>query len=226
MAGSGKKKGAPISERDRALWKRVTRTITPMARNPAPSREAFSSALAGEDSRSGRQTPSSEGPPAPGGSKIPGAAAENIIPESGFRIGERAPGPAPGAPVSGEADIAGRGGLGLDRRTHARMRQGRLPIEGRIDLHGMTRHEAHQRLVRFVTEAYHADRRVLLVITGKGSATPGPRDPLEQPAGVLRQMLPRWLQTPPLAGIVLDWCLARPRHGGEGAFYVYLRRRR
>ncbi len=224
MAGSGKKGGASIPEEDRVLWERVTRTITPMPRGKPPLRGMFTQAMdetGEEEARPHRRKPSSSGPP--NESRIPKAGKSGIIPERGFRIGERANAPPPPLEQSG---ISGRRGRELDRRTHARMRQGRLPIERRLDLHGMTRDEAHRRLVHFITEAHRTDKRVVLVITGKGSATPGPRDPLEQPAGVLRRMLPRWLQAPPLAGIVLDWCLARPRHGGEGAFYVYLRRRR
>lgn len=223
MGRSGRKTGSGLSNEDRALWERVTRTITPIANKSSVASSAMATAT---DSTVCTKAPSQAREPSVSGD-MSVAKRSGIIPERGFRIGERASvRPLSSALHEGDAPIEGRGGKGLDRRTHARMRQGRLPIEGRLDLHGMTQDEAHARLVHFIISAHRADKRALLVITGKGGASPGPRDPLERPQGILRRMLPRWLQCPPLDGIVVDWCLARPQHGGEGAFYVYLRRRR
>jgi DNA-nicking Smr family endonuclease len=107
---------------------------------------------------------------------------------------------------------------GLDKRTAQRLRRGRLPIEGRIDLHGMTQAEAQANLVRFITAQAAKGRRCVLVITGKGLRGAG--------VGVLRAELPRWLNEPALRPLVLSFTPAQPRDGGGGAFYVYLRKAR
>jgi DNA-nicking Smr family endonuclease len=88
-----------------------------------------------------------------------------------------------------------------------------MAIQGRIDLHGLTRDAAHARLQEFLAASYARGHRCLLIITGKG-------------AGVLRSEVRRILAEPPLSGIVLRFYPAQPRHGGDGAFYVLLRRAR
>ncbi len=105
---------------------------------------------------------------------------------------------------------------GLDRRSWQRLRRGRLPIEGRIDLHGMTQEEAWRALVAFTAEMQAKGARCVLVITGRGIRT----------GGILRRTAPRWLESPPLRDRVLTYAPARIEHGGEGALYVLLRRRR
>lgn len=102
---------------------------------------------------------------------------------------------------------------GFDRATATRLKKGKLVIEGRLDLHGMTQAQAHQALSRFIQQAVAADRRTVLVITGKG----------ERGSGVLRQKLPLWLEE---SGSVLAVTQAQPRDGGGGAFYVRLRKSR
>ncbi len=118
----------------------------------------------------------------------------------------------------------------LDRRTEERFRKGKLPIEGRLDLHGFTQDEAHMALTNFIQSAYAAGKRCVIVITGKGT----PRSRAEEEAqrgegtrrGILRQRVPDWLSAPPLSGIVLKVTGAQPKDGGNGAFYVYLKRQR
>ncbi|WP_246148618.1 Smr/MutS family protein [Skermanella pratensis] len=112
---------------------------------------------------------------------------------------------------------------GLDRRTDDRMRRGRLGIEGRIDLHGMTQSQAHAALNSFILRGWHEQRRMVLVITGKGSAAKGSGG---QGAGILRQIVPRWLNESPLRPLVLAIQRAQPKDGGDGALYVLLKRRR
>jgi DNA-nicking Smr family endonuclease len=65
--------------------------------------------------------------------------------------------------------------------------------------------------------AYAAGLRCVLVVTGKGGG---------EGRGVLRQMVPRWLGEASHRQYVLTFCPAQPRHGGDGALYVLLKRRR
>lgn len=115
---------------------------------------------------------------------------------------------------------------GIDRRTQDKLRQGKFPIEGRLDLHGHTQDQAHNELIQFINNRFKRGQRCLLVITGKGSGSEREEGGwFESATGVLRREVPRWLADQPLAGKVITFTPAQPKHGGEGALYVYLRRK-
>jgi DNA-nicking Smr family endonuclease len=121
-------------------------------------------------------------------------------------------------------DFLGQAPLRMDANTHAKMTRGKLQPEARIDLHGLTLAEAHPELIRFILNAHSAGLRLVLVITGKGKR----RDdtgPIPQRMGALRHQVPQWLRLPPLGPAVLQVSEAHLKHGGGGAYYVYLRRR-
>jgi DNA-nicking Smr family endonuclease len=105
---------------------------------------------------------------------------------------------------------------GIDRRQAERFRKGKLPIEGKIDLHGRTQQDAHDDLLAFLKRAHAAGKRTVLVVTGKGMTT--------SKTGVLRQAVPRWLNEPAFRSLVLAFDYAEPQHGGEGALYLLLKR--
>jgi DNA-nicking Smr family endonuclease len=104
----------------------------------------------------------------------------------------------------------------LDRPTLDRLAGGKLAIEGRVDLHGMTQSEAHALLLSFLQRAHANGVRYVLVITGKGFSSGGD--------GILKRQVPAWLSTPPFRMLVSSHDLAARRHGGEGALYVRLRK--
>ncbi len=106
----------------------------------------------------------------------------------------------------------------IDGRTADRLRRGRMEMEARLDLHGMSQADAHRALNAFILRAYADGRRTVLVITGKGLFTQG--------RGVLRDRLSDWLNMAPLRDKVLSYTPAQPKHGGGGAFYVLLKRDR
>lgn len=111
----------------------------------------------------------------------------------------------------------------MDRKAYGQLKRGKIKPDARIDLHGMTLDRAHAALNRFIFSAHARGHRLVLVITGKGKN----RDdggPIPVRFGVLRHQVPQWLSAPPLASIVLQLSPAHVRHGGEGAYYVYLRR--
>lgn len=114
--------------------------------------------------------------------------------------------------------------LQMDAKTHGKMTRGKLAPEARIDLHGMTLAEAHPELIRFVLNAQSAGLRLVLVITGKGKRRED-LGPIPQRTGALRHQVPQWLRLPPLGPAVLQVSEAHLKHGGSGAYYVYLRRR-
>jgi DNA-nicking Smr family endonuclease len=109
---------------------------------------------------------------------------------------------------------------GVDKRQADRLKRGRTEIDARIDLHGMTQAEAHDRLVGFIGRAAANGLRLVLVITGKGLTG----EMSGRGSGVLREAVPRWLNEPGLRGRVLAISYAQPKHGGHGALYVLLKR--
>lgn len=113
----------------------------------------------------------------------------------------------------------------MGAKAFGRMKRGKLVPEGRIDLHGMTLDQAHGVLGRFILTSQTRGLRLVLVITGKGSRE-DPYDPMPRRRGVLKSQVPMWLRMPPLAQAVLQITEAHQRHGGAGAYYVYLRRNR
>ncbi len=126
--------------------------------------------------------------------------------------------PAPAAPAP-PPPVPAPPPAGLDRRQAQRLRRGEMAIDGRLDLHGMTRDKAHGALCAFLAAAQGRGGRCVLVVTGKGQ-----REPLGERRSVLRAAFPGWLDEAPNRARVLDFAPARPRHGGDGAFYVLLRK--
>jgi DNA-nicking Smr family endonuclease len=113
----------------------------------------------------------------------------------------------------------------IEKKLRRRLASGREEIDARIDLHGMTQAQAHHALTGFIHAAAARGDRVVLVITGKGGPGGEARDPHAE-RGVLRRAAPLWLREPALRPLVLSIEEAARPHGGGGAFYVRLRRRR
>ncbi len=114
----------------------------------------------------------------------------------------------------------------LDGKTDWRLKRGRIPIEGRLDLHGYNQEQAYRLLHDFVKGAHGQGKRCLLVITGKGGGRFAGFFGKEGQEGVLKQKLPQWLSDHPLRDMVLKHTAAAPKDGGGGAFYLYLKRTR
>lgn len=142
-----------------------------------------------------------------GGKKPPVAKAGTARPQPA--IGKPKPVLPPAAVATRKAPLYGG-------HTQEKLRKGKFAPEATLDLHGMTQDRAHSALTRFIASARRTDKRTLLIITGKGALKDG--------GGVLRKMLPLWLESAPFAGHVLAITAARPEHGGGGAFYVRLRK--
>ena len=142
-----------------------------------------------------------------------------------FKVGEKVNGHAPSLP--GIATSSPKPTLQMDKKAYDRLKRGKLKPQGRIDLHGMTMDQAQPALIAFIMSSYAKDRRLVLVITGKGQGKDREDvGPIPERPGILRRNVPHWLQTPPMSQVVLQVTKAHGRHGGGGAYYVYLRRRR
>ena len=102
----------------------------------------------------------------------------------------------------------------FDRATERRFRAGAIRLDAKLDLHGLRQDQAYAALARFLAAQVAAGSRKLLIITGQGRGQ----------AGVLRGQLPGWLETLNAARQIIDLRPAAPKHGGAGAFYVWLKR--
>ncbi|MEM7730638.1 MAG: Smr/MutS family protein [Pseudomonadota bacterium] len=111
--------------------------------------------------------------------------------------------PAAPAPATGHVPRA------TDRIT----RRGRVEIDAKLDLHGLTQDQARGALSTQLLRSAKRGHRCVLVITGKGF----------QGEGVLRTQLPGWLSAPELRPLVARYAQAHARHGGGGAWYVFLK---
>ena len=109
-------------------------------------------------------------------------------------------------------------GAGLERRTAQKLRRGQIPIDASLDLHGMTQSEAYAALRAALQRSQALGHRCLLVITGKGTGRAN--------SGILKAMVPQWLDQSINRNRVLAFKTAQPQHGGAGAIYVLLRRQR
>ena len=119
------------------------------------------------------------------------------------------------------------GPSGVNGATEDRMRRGLVEPDARIDLHGMTQEGAHRTLFAWLVTAHQRGHRLVLVVTGKGNPKNDENAPwMMSPHGVLKQMVPRWLNEPGLAALIASVRAAHVRHGGDGALYVYLRKNR
>jgi DNA-nicking Smr family endonuclease len=132
-------------------------------------------------------------------------------------LSEQEPAPTPVRRRTGAVQAAHPAPRSLDLPTRKKLAKGRLPIEGSVDLHGLTQSEAHALLLSFLHRAYADGRRHVLVITGKGESF--------RSEGVLRRAVPAWFATPPFRALVSGQEAAARHHGGAGAIYVRLRRR-
>lgn len=111
----------------------------------------------------------------------------------------------------------------IDRKLKTKLSRGSADIDAKLDLHGHTQAEAKIRLLRFLETAQAREHSLVLVITGKGKRS---GDGWSGEAGVLKRQVPLWLTLPEFRLLVIGFEEAGIRHGGAGALYIRVRRRR
>ncbi|SDD44939.1 DNA-nicking endonuclease, Smr domain [Paracoccus isoporae] len=193
-----------LTPEDRELWSRVVRNTTPMhdkAKLPDPA-----------------DPPRDHQPARP----MPAPQPAATLPR-GLRIGAASVGAKPHLHAPGPADALRAQPVRMDQKLHRQMSRGKLRPQARLDLHGMTLAEAGPELTAFIFSCHSGGLRLVLIITGKGSRA-GDIGPLPTRPGALRHQVPHWLSSPPLSRVVQHVAPAHHRHGGTGAYYVYLRR--
>ncbi len=206
-----------LSETELQLWTQVARSVSPLPGRVVPEAVAAPAPVAV--------------PPAPGS-----FAAALLQPATAS--------PAPGLPAKPSPKPALKPLAPIERRVLTALKRGARAIEAVIDLHGMYQDEAHMALRHFILRAQANGLSLVLVVTGKGAASPkqGAASPdgvsasLNTSAvwahvggderGVLRRVVPHWLRMADLRICVLGFEEAAHQHGGTGALYVRIRRHR
>jgi DNA-nicking Smr family endonuclease len=108
---------------------------------------------------------------------------------------------------------------GTDPKVVQKLKAGSYSLEAHLDLHGMNSEQAYDSLLFFLRETYLQGKRTVLLVTGRGTGSPGGQS-------VLKQAVQGWLTREPLRRVVLAFVTALPRDGGTGALYVLLRRKK
>lgn len=127
------------------------------------------------------------------------------------------------APVRKHRDPPAPPLVSIDRRLKQKISRGSTGIDAKLDLHGHTQAEAKSRLLRFLQNAQAREHALVLVITGKGKRG---EDSWSSEGGVLKRQVPLWLSLPEFRPLVIGFEEAGVRHGGAGALYLRVRRRR
>lgn len=220
------RKRSLFTAEDLMLWQSIARSATPLPGHSLLDEAAIAALIAGEtDPVADLVSRETAGAPRSTAQEIRPKPAPRtpVILDETFQIGAlgpSSPGPALTMPnVKGKRQLptlAKGHSPGVDHRTAQRFKRGRMEIDGRIDLHGMGQEVAHAALIRFISSSASAGLRCVLVITGQG----------DRGQGVLKRMVPRWLNDETLRPMVLSFSQAQVEHGGYGALYVLLRRNR
>ena len=204
------------------LWRKVAASVTPLG--PAPQATA--------------RHPAAAGPPLEVSNPkrpIPKAAHKAGASKSPSKPEQMAQSPAMGRPMNlaqAKALAEPPPLTGLDRGLSRRLARGRIEIDAQLDLHGYRQEAAYGALQAFLTQARAQGARCALVITGKGAGQTGHtlhghrHYHTPERTSVLRAQVPLWLEEAAFRVHVAGYQPAHPRHGGGGAFYVWLRRRR
>lgn len=101
-----------------------------------------------------------------------------------------------------------------------------MEIDATLDLHGLKQQAAHFRLMHFIVRAFDDGHKAVLIITGKGSRGDESGVMPSERRGVLRTQVPLWLEETPMRQFVRGVKSAGPRHGGAGALYVLIKRKK
>ena len=177
-----------INDKEKALWRSVTKDIRPLKKPAANSLKA----------ETGKKDTLKKITTKP---KKTAVLAEPMITLKPAEISK---------------NTAHKSSFQTDKRTHNKLKKGRMEIEASLDLHGLSIAQAHTAFQKFVVLHIKKQSRLLLIITGKG----------KDGAGVLRKEIHHWIHESYCAHSILKMLNAAPHDGGTGAYYLFLRRKR
>lgn len=101
---------------------------------------------------------------------------------------------------------------GVQHGVFRKLKQGKYPMDARLDLHRMTAERAREEVFSFIKQAHSYDLRNVMIVPGRGSHS-------QAAEALLKSYVNKWL---PELDEVQAFCSAQPQHGGTGAVYVML----
>jgi len=109
-----------------------------------------------------------------------------------------------------------------------KLRKGKIPIDKKIDFHGMTLFEAESLFSETIIKCYTNNYRCLLFVTGKGVLKKNNEDSdqVKLYYGKIRRGFFSWVKKNELQQYILAVEQANMEHGADGAFFVYLRKKK
>ncbi|MFC0206154.1 Smr/MutS family protein [Novosphingobium soli] len=196
--------GRRLSAEEKAIWAQVARTVTPLEPSrPRPDAKAVDDA------------------------PVPAAPAPEPVRKVKGRVLPPLAAPRPASPLHQTPPAPpplGQERLHLDGSWERRIAKGTLAPDFSLDLHGANLDQAYARLMHGLTQAKSMGARVVLVVTGK----PRPVDAADRGTarGAIRAKIADWLAASEHASDIVAVRGAHRRHGGQGAVYLVLRKRR
>ena len=109
------------------------------------------------------------------------------------------------------------------------LKRGKVKIDRRIDLHGYGLAEAQLKFINEVKKNYNKNKRCLLIITGKGVHKRIESEQDTSPKlfyGKIKNSIIKWINEGDLNKYILTYQDAGFEHGGDGALFVYLRKKK
>lgn len=94
-----------------------------------------------------------------------------------------------------------------------KIKNGKMEIDAKIDLHGMNLAQAEKNFLEFIQNAIVLKKRLLLIVTGKGTNN----------NGAIKNEVAKWVNHPQISGYIAYFDYPPPVHGGKGALYLLLR---
>lgn len=112
-------------------------------------------------------------------------------------------------------------GVDVEKNKLRRIRTGKIKFEGTVDLHGLTLKEAEKKLQLFVGESFRLKKRFLLIITGKGKNS---KKKVFEKTKTIKSEIKDWLSDDFYRDKLQYMSKALDKHGGEGAYYFFLKK--
>tara|TARA_Y100001970_G_C13933362_1_gene699446 strand:+ start:184 stop:717 length:534 start_codon:yes stop_codon:yes gene_type:complete len=109
------------------------------------------------------------------------------------------------------------------------LKKGRVKIDRRIDLHGYSLNSAYEIFKKEIVKTYNNNKRCLLIVTGKGLYKNKIKDQNEEPRlfyGKIKNSIKSWVNEDGIKNYVLTYQDAGIEHGGDGAIFIYLRKKK
>ena len=110
----------------------------------------------------------------------------------------------------------------IDKNLLSKINKKKIKINSVLDLHGFKVNESRMRVVNFIKKNYDMNNRLILIITGKGKRL-GVENGWKG-KGVLKEVIPQWLNSVLLSKFIIWFDFAPKNMGGEGAILVYLKK--